>query len=579
MPRVRAAAHLEHVRRRAFFYKASRAARDIESRGSWMDVDPLSPVSLGYVAFRFGYVVLGVLGLLSLWRRPRATAAFWLLVALNLATWAACVAPLGRLYGLSEHLDRSFWLGMTATAATGHSPFEHTQVGFANLEPLWSALTAALALYRPENAAAVWFWLSPVSIVMVAAGLFFGMRATDADDDAWERLLVVFAVLGLSSFSLSQRAPVPPLWSANFLLKPNHAAGFAMVGIVLGLRARARSPLAVGLALGALAWVFFLHWAYVLLGLVAGALLWRAAAAGRAVAGASGVSLLLAAPYIRHLTRDHNPLAEGDTPRQLWLDVTGVHLAVPHWATLDLGVLFLLGMAGALVLHRRALPRDRDVLGLLAAVWLLWLGYELAAPFGISPEPEELHYFLRFAMALAAGGALFAAARALERWRPLRPGQAPLALMALLLPLTFPASWDPPLMDRYFRWCRPPLRPKVVAYGRWVRENTPKDAVFVAGNEACIWIPGLAGRRVLLTGASRPPRDYEARKQAERTLLLSREPEQIRETARRFGVDYLAIDREMLLEYGEESLEGLGQLPVYEMQYRSSAVRIFKIRR
>jgi hypothetical protein len=35
----------------------------------------------------------------------------------------------------------------------------------------------------------------------------------------------------------------------------------------------------------------------------------------------------------------------------------------------------------------------------------------------------------------------------------------------------------------------------------------------------------------------------------------------------------------MLLEYGEEELEGLGQLPVYEMQYQSSAVRIFKIRR
>ena len=34
--------------------------------------------------------------------------------------------------------------------------------------------------------------------------------------------------------------------------------------------------------------------------------------------------------------------------------------------------------------------------------------------------------------------------------------------------------------------------------------------------------------------------------------------------ARRFGVDYLAIDREMLLEYGEESLAGLGRLPVSE---------------
>src|SRR5712691_12519101 len=102
-----------------------------------MDISPLSPIALGYVAFRFAYVVLGLLGLALLWRRPRPAAAFWLLVALHLATWVAAVAPLHRLYGLSEHLDRSFLVGATAVAATGHSPLDHTQLGYANLEPLW----------------------------------------------------------------------------------------------------------------------------------------------------------------------------------------------------------------------------------------------------------------------------------------------------------------------------------------------------------------------------------------------------------------------------------------------------------
>lgn len=194
-----------------------------------MDIDPLSPLALAYVAFRFAYVLCGLIGLLWLWRRPRPLPALLLLVGLNLATWAASVAPLGRLYGLSEHLDRGFVVGMTATVATGHSPFEHTQVGFANLEPLWSALPAALALFRPENAIAVWFWLSPLALVVVGLGLYFGLRVSDLEDDAWERLLIVFAVLGLSSFSLSQRAPLPPFWSASFLLKPNHAAGWAML--------------------------------------------------------------------------------------------------------------------------------------------------------------------------------------------------------------------------------------------------------------------------------------------------------------------------------------------------------------
>jgi hypothetical protein len=542
--------------------------------------DPLSPLSLGYVAFRFAYVACGWLGLLLLWRRPRPAQALLLLLLLNLATWAAAVFPLGRQYGLAEHRDRSFCVGMTATVAAGHSPLEHTQVGFANLEPLWSALPAALALFRPENALGVWAWLSPLSLVAVACGLYFGMRASADDGDAWERVLIVFAVLGLASYSLSQRTPVHAFWPANFLLKPNHAMGLAVSGAVLGLSARRRGGIAVGLALGALAWVFFLHWAYVAGGLLVGWLLRRRRQRdAKPPAVALLLSLLIAAPYIAHLMRDHGPFGDAGTTRQLWLDVMGLHLAVPHWATLDLGPLLLLGAAGVLVLRRRDAPRDRDVVGIVAGTWLLWLVYELLALRGGSPEADELHYFLRFAMALAAGSALFAAAEVLTPVAGLRPGQAPLAVMAALLPLTFPASWDPPTMDRYFRWCLPPLRPKVVAYGEWVRENTDTRAVFVAGNDACIWIPALAGRRVLLAGESRPPRDYAARKEAERILLLSRKPDLIRETARRFGVDYLAVDGPMLLEYGEEELEGLGQLPVYEMQYQSSAVRIFKIRR
>jgi hypothetical protein len=346
------------------------------------------------------------------------------------------------------------------------------------------------------------------------------------------------------------------------------------------MRARRARPLALGLLLGVLAWVFFLHWAYVAAGLLAAWLLApRPERSARPLLVALSVSLLCAAPYVRHLLRDHSPFGAGMTPTQIWRDGLGPQLALPHWATLDLGPLFLLGAFGALALWRRRGRRDRELLGLLAASWALWAAYEAAAPFGISPEPDELHYFLRFTMALAAGAALFAASRALGPMLGLRAGQAPLLAMAVLLPLTFPASWDPPTMDRYFRWCLPPLRPKVVAYGEWVRERTPRDAVFVAGNEASVWIPALAGRRVLLAGGSRPPRDYDARKQAERILLTSKQPELILAAARRFGVDYLAIDPPLLLEYGEEELDGIGRLPVYEHVFQNSAVRILKIRK
>ena len=75
-----------------------------------------------YMAFRFAYVGLGLLGAWALWRRPRPGAAVVLVVLLNLAAWAAYVAPLGRPYAFGEPSDRSISMGNAATVATGNSP-------------------------------------------------------------------------------------------------------------------------------------------------------------------------------------------------------------------------------------------------------------------------------------------------------------------------------------------------------------------------------------------------------------------------------------------------------------------------
>jgi len=93
-------------------------------------------------------------------------------------------------------------------------------------------------------------------------------------EDAWERVLIVFAALSLSSLTMSPRPPTPPFWAGNFLLKPNHGAALGLVAVAAGLLARSKPrPLALGLVLGATAWVFLLDWAYALPGLVVGALL------------------------------------------------------------------------------------------------------------------------------------------------------------------------------------------------------------------------------------------------------------------------------------------------------------------
>src|SRR5262245_60759622 len=106
-----------------------------------MEETPPPHVGL-YVAFRLGYVLIGLLGAWALWRRPRPGAAVALLVALNIGAWAAYVAPLDLPYGFVEHSDRSISIGNAATVAAGNPAYDHTQVRFSNLEPFWSVVAA-----------------------------------------------------------------------------------------------------------------------------------------------------------------------------------------------------------------------------------------------------------------------------------------------------------------------------------------------------------------------------------------------------------------------------------------------------
>ena len=540
----------------------------------------ISPTALEFAALRlflFGaFLAAGIV----LWRRPRPALAAGLLIGLNLVSWIAYRASIRRPYALNEGTDRAFNVGMAACLAAGASPFEHTQVRFGAPEPFWNVVIGALVFHRPERAAAVYELLTPLSLVLVGLGVFYGLRMEPSPQDGWERVLLLFAAVDLSSLSLSPDPPVPLFWAGNFLLKPNHAIGLGMVVAVVGLcsRTRTRTWLTAGL-LALLPWVSLLHWAYGLVGLALG--LWfrpRSDRPSRSVMIAVAASAVAVAPLLVHLARHYGPFQTHAAARHMWKDGLGLVLAVPNWTTLDLGPLLTLGLAGALALGARGAPRDRMLLGLMCGGFGLWLLSVPAALLGVAPEPDELHYFVRFVVALGAGTALAAAARWWESQRGLATGRGHLLVAGLCLPLAFPLYWDPPSMDRYYRINMSPLSPKIDAYAEWIRANTSPRAVFAGGRTSSTWIPALAGRQVLLAEAGKllPP-DLSERKEVERVLLTEYDPDRVRAAAARYGVTHVAIDPPLLDEYGVGSSAELAPSPVYRTCMVNSAVRLLEI--
>src|SRR5689334_24336315 len=82
-------------------------------------------------------------------RPPRSTLFPY--TTLFRSAWLVYRAPLQRPYGLGEGSDRTFNVGMAASVAAGHSPFEHTQVRHGSPEPLWNALVGGFARGHPDR--------------------------------------------------------------------------------------------------------------------------------------------------------------------------------------------------------------------------------------------------------------------------------------------------------------------------------------------------------------------------------------------------------------------------------------------
>lgn len=541
-----------------------------------------SPLVAHFAILRVALIAMALLLSWALYKRPRPGGALALVIGLNLVAWAAYVRPLERLYGLEVGLDRAFNVGMAATTAAGNSPLDHTQVAVAAPEPFWNIALALLSGMDPARTVLVFHWLPVLAIALIAGGLYFGLDVGEqAGEDRWERMLTVFALFGLGSLTLSQN-PVGVLWVSNFLYKPNHGLAWPLVALALGLVARgSRRPFLLGAVLGVLAWVFLMDWAFALPGLALGARWIRTQrpGAGRRTALAIAISVLCALPLVIHLSRDYAPTAAGAAAVHMWRDGQGIILSRPYWSSLDLGPLLVLGVAGAIVWMRRRSARDLVLLASFVAAWATWAASALASHLlGVSPEADELHYYLRLMIALAAGAALAAIGRHLEEWWKLRPGQGAVLALASCLPFTFQAYWDPALMDRYYEAGLTPIHRKVEEYAAWIRTNTAGDAIFLAGGEPATYIPALTGRRVLMAPTKLVPKDVDRRREVARILLGSSDPNAIRAAAAAYGITHVAVDPTLEKDFGPAILESVRASDAYYGVFQSTALWIFEVR-
>ena len=165
----------------------------------------LSSEALALSTFRLAVAVSALLAFALLARWPRPRLALAVVLAMHVAAWLVYRAPLQRPYGLGEGSDRTFNVGMAASVALGHSPFEHTQVRHGSPEPLWNALVGGMARGHPERVPAAYETLTPVALLAVGLAAYAWIRRRDGSPlDAWDGVVAAFAVLGLSSLGMNR---------------------------------------------------------------------------------------------------------------------------------------------------------------------------------------------------------------------------------------------------------------------------------------------------------------------------------------------------------------------------------------
>jgi len=513
--------------------------------------------------------LVGALGLvlwallLARWRRPGVLLGG--AVAANAFVWLVTSWPLQRLYALGPSADRLTNLGWCTTVAAAGAPLQTTQVGQLHFEPFWGVLVAALAGFDAERVLALYPFLSLAVAVLLPLAIFFGLRPVTPGEgwSAWERAAAAAAASLLWSAPFDFAGTYRNAWSLSFLLKPNHSLAILLFPLFLYAFVRIRGTwgrVAVGLFLHVLAWAFVLHMAYIAVGLAVYALVELCARRPDArarvldVAVVFGVNLLIVSPYIVMLFVGYPFLTP--LPRNQ-IAATSAHLLEP---TVRLGLLFPLGVWGAVVAYRRGDRLGRVWTAQVVGIYVVWIGYLALSALHQARERDEVHHWLRLLIAVSAGiGAWDLAGRAARAWRArgLEPGLQAALLLVLAAPWSLPYWWDPARMDPYFGRSVTPVEAALAEPAEFIRRHAAPRDVVASDPDYSRWIAALGARRVLRDGHMHLNADHADREAVLETLLRDPDAAAVRAAAARYRVRYLVVTPALLAQHPGVTLESL----------------------
>ena len=468
-------------------------------------------------------------------RRPAVLVAG--AVAANAFVWFVTCWPLQRLYALGPSADRLTNLGWCTVVAAAGAPLQTTQVGQLHFEPFWGVLVAALAGFDPERVLTLYPFLSLALARRCCrscstSGCGRRRPATGGRRGNAPRRPRPRASCGRRRSTSS--APTATAWSLSLLLKPNHSLAILMFPVFLYAFVRIRGTwgrIAVGLFLHVLAWAFVLHMAYIAVGLAVYAVLEllarRADARARVldVAVVFGVNLLIVSPYLVMLLVGYPFLTP--LPRNQIASISP-HLLEP---TVRLGLVFPLGVWGAVVAYRRGDRLGRAWTAQLVGIYVVWLGYLVLSAMHQARERDEVHHWLRLLIAVSAGiGAWDLAGRAARCWRArgVEPALRAAALLVLAAPWSLPYWWDPARMDPYFPRSLPPIERTLAEPAEFIRRHAAPRDVVASDPDYSRWIAALGARRVLRDGHTHRNADHADREAVLETLLRGTDAAEVR---------------------------------------------------